>query len=411
MKHVSKAYKLITLFILIFFFTAVPFAAFSKDNILIGASRPLSGPLAFFEANAFGPIYKMWVDEVNAAGGIYVKEYGKKLPIKLIVYDNKSDMGTTTRLIEKLILEDKVDFILPPASTAFLFAAAGVAKKYDYILMGAEGGATTAEKELPNMPNVFMVLNYSNHYQMPVLAEIFKEAGVKSVAIMFIEDLHGIEYRDESSKEFKKAGIEIKLVRSTPPDIKDVSHILKEAKRLDVDAFCSFTYPDVTFLVTRQAMELGINFNAFLLGPGGCYEVYRKIFGDRVIEGVMGEGAWNAKSSKAAAQFVKKYLKKYPRETIDWWGHLPYYAGLEVLQQAIERAGTLDQKKIRKIIATQKFNTVLGPTWFKDQLLAKECYAGQIGQWQKGIFEVIDPGKKRTAKPIYPKPDWPKPNK
>ena len=42
----------------------------AKDKIIIGAARPLSGPLAFFEANAFGPIYKMWVDEVNAKGGI-----------------------------------------------------------------------------------------------------------------------------------------------------------------------------------------------------------------------------------------------------------------------------------------------------------------------------------------------------
>ena len=42
----------------------------TKDKIRIGAARPLSGPYAFFEANAFGPIYKMWVDEVNSKGGI-----------------------------------------------------------------------------------------------------------------------------------------------------------------------------------------------------------------------------------------------------------------------------------------------------------------------------------------------------
>jgi hypothetical protein len=40
-------------------------------------------------------------------------------------------------------------------------------------------------------------------------------------------------------------------------------------------------------------------------------------------------------------------------------------------------------------------------------LLPQECYAGQIGQWQKGTFEVVDEGAKRTAAPIYPKPPWP----
>jgi len=31
-----------------------------------------------------------------------------------------------------------------------------------------------------------------------------------------------------------------------------------------------------------------------------------------------------------------------------------------------------------------------------------------LGQWQNGVFEVIDPGAKRTAEPIFPKPEWPK---
>jgi branched-chain amino acid transport system substrate-binding protein len=243
---------------------------------------------------------------------------------------------------------------------------------------------------------------------MPVLADIFEELGVKSVAIMYIEDLHGIEYQGVASNEFLRSGIEIKMIKSTPPDIKDVSHILKEAKRLNVDAFCSFTYPDVSFLTTGQAMELGINFKAILFGPGGNYEIYRKSFGDKAIEGVMGEGAWNEKSSKAHEEFLKKYLARNPRESLDWWGHNIYWAGLEVLQQAIEKAGSLDQKKIRDIIATEKFDTVLGETWFENQLLARECYSGQIGQWQNGTFEVIDTGEKRTAKPIYPKPDWPR---
>jgi branched-chain amino acid transport system substrate-binding protein len=198
------------------------------------------------------------------------------------------------------------------------------------------------------------------------------------------------------------------MIKGIPMDAKDASHLLKEAKKLDVDALVCFTYPELDFLITGQLMELGINFKSILFGPGANFEVYRKIYGDKVIEGVMGEGAWNEKSSKAHKAFVKRYLKRYKRETLDWWGHNVYYAGLQVLQQAIERAGTLDQGKIRNIIARGKFKTILGKTYFKNQLLARECYAGQIGQWQNGIFEVIDPGKKRTAKPIYPKPDFPK---
>lgn len=397
-----KVWILLSILLLVF-----PLTAFSKDKIIIGASRSLSGPFAFFEANAFGPLYKMWVDEVNAQGGIYVKEFNKKLPVEMLVYDDKSDMGTMTRLLDKLILQDKVDFIFPPISTAFLFAAAAVANRHGYLLIGAEGGATSLVDLLPTMPYFFMVLPFADHFQMPVLADIFVEVGVKTVAINFINDLHGIEYSGVATKEFNKRNIEVKMIKSTPPDIKDISPILKEAKSLNVDAYCSFTYPPVTFPTVLTAQAIGYNPKAMLLGPGGNFEVIKKVCGEDVIEGIMGEGAWNVKSSPSHKSFVERYTKRNDPSTLDWWGHNVYWCALEVFQQAIEKAGTLNHKKVRDVIANEKFNTILGPTWFENQMLARECYAGQIGQWQKGIFEVIDPGPKRTAKPIYPKPPWP----
>ena len=158
--------------------TEAPAVIPSKEKIVIGAARPISGPLSVFEEASFGPIYKMWVEEVNAKGGIYVEEYGKQLPVEMLVYDDTSDMGTMTRLLEKLIVEDQVDFVFPPASTAFLFAAGAIANKHGYIMMGAEGGATTIEQTLPGMPYFFGVLNYSNRNQIPVLADLLGEWGV-----------------------------------------------------------------------------------------------------------------------------------------------------------------------------------------------------------------------------------------
>jgi branched-chain amino acid transport system substrate-binding protein len=409
MNSKAKYVKYVVFAMLFALLVAFPLAAHAKDKIVIGASRPLSGPLAFFEANAFGPLYKMWVDQVNAEGGIYVKEYGKKLPVEMLVYDDKSDMGTMTRLLDKLILEDKVDFIFPPTSTAFLFAAAAVANRHGYVLIGAEGGATTLIPMLPTVPNFFMVLQFSDHYQMPALADLLSEAGAKTAAMLWIQDLHGIEYSGVGTTEFDRVGIKTVMSKSAPPDIKDVSSILKEAQKLNADVFCSFTYPDTTFLVVGTAQAIGYNPNAMLLGPGGNFEVYRTIFGDEVIEGTLGEGAWNEKSSKRHKEFLEKYLARNDRSTLDWWGHDVYWCALEVFQQAIEQAGTLDQKVIRDVIANGTFKTILGKTWFENQMLAEDCYAGQIGQWQKGIFEVVAPKKKRTAKFIYPKPAFPAP--
>jgi branched-chain amino acid transport system substrate-binding protein len=349
----------------------------------------------------------MWVEEVNKNGGIYVKEYGKKLPVELKRYDDKSDIGTMTNLLEKLIVEDKVDFVFPPWGTAWLFAAAPIANKYGYILIGGPGGALKL-KEL-SLPYFFQVLNFSET-QAPALADIFKEVGVKSVAMIYRGDLHGVEYGNAMVPFFKKRGIEVKVNKSFPPEIKDLSPLLKEAKSLGVDAFCSACYPGGGMLLTGQSMELGINFNAFFLtvlpfSPS----LYRGTFGVEGVEGVMGGGAWNAKSSPGAKELVDKFVKRFKVEP-DYWGGLYYWSSLQHFQQAIEKAGTLNQKKIRDIMAKERFNTALGPFWYdKDRYFVN--HPGEIGQWQKGVFEVIDPGKKRTAPPLYPKPPWPQKKK
>ncbi|MGD8388179.1 MAG: amino acid ABC transporter substrate-binding protein [Desulfobacteraceae bacterium] len=375
----------------------------AKDKIVFGQAISLSGPLAGGVAISGGKVYELWIEEVNKAGGIYVEEYGKKLPVELKRYDDKSDIGTMRNLIEKLILEDKVDFLLPPWGTAWLFAAAPIANKYGYILIGGPGGALKL-KEL-SLPYFFQVLNFSDT-QAPALADIFKEIGVKSVAVIYRGDLHGIEYGNAMVPFFKERGIEVKLNKSYPDGIKDLSPLLKEAKALNVDAFVAACYPPGGMLLTGQAIELGIDFNAFFMtvlpfSP----PLFKGTFGE-AVEGVMGGGAWNAKTSAGAREYVEKFVKKFGVEP-DYWGGLFYWSSLQHFQQAIEKAGTLDQKKIRDIMASEKFDTALGPFWYdKDRYFVN--HPGEIGQWQKDVFEVIDPGEKRTAPPLYPKPPWPK---
>lgn len=375
-----------------------------KDKIVIGQVISLSGPLAGGVAISGGKIYELWVEDVNKNGGIYVAEYGKKLPLVLKRYDDKSDIGTMGNLLEKLIVEDKVDFILPPWGTAWLFAAAPIANKYGYILIGGPGGAMKLRQL--DLPYFFQVLNFSET-QAPVLAKIFKEAGVKSVAVIYRADLHGIEFGKSLIPFFKKLGIKVAINKSYPPGIKDVSPLLKQAKAENVDAFVAACYPPGGMLFTSQSMELGINFNAFFLtvlpfSP----PLFKGTFGEKGVQGVMGGGAWNAKTSPGAKELVDKFVAKFGVEP-DYWGGLYYWASLQHFQKAIEKAGTLDQKKIRDVMATEKFDTALGPYWYdKDRYLVN--HPGEIGQWQDGVFEVIDPGPKRTAAPLYPKPNWPK---
>ncbi|MFH0915937.1 MAG: ABC transporter substrate-binding protein [bacterium] len=380
------------------------------DKIVIGAARPISGVNAIFEEAHFGPAYKLWVQDVNAEGGITVA--GKPLPIEMKVYDDQSDLDQSMRLMAKLMEEDKVDFIFAPCSTAFLFAAAGVANAHEYILMSSEGGATTLETEMAKgaLPWYFQVLNYSNHYQMPVMAEIMGELGAKTCSIGYIDDLHGIEYQAQAQVFFSGAGIDILSNTPIPPGIKDVSSIVKKWQDENADLVCSFQYPPENILTISTMMQLNHNPKAFLGGPGCSTQAIFDIW-QGAADQIMFEGAWTYESSPE----VKAYYDKLAAfvggpANVDFWGSLIYKGQLDFFKMAIEEAATLEQAVVADVMRTARYKTLLSmpnDTFFTNQILDVSSYAGQIGQWQNSVPQVIDPGDKRTAAPIYPKQPWP----
>jgi branched-chain amino acid transport system substrate-binding protein len=89
----------------------------------------------------------------------------------------------------------------------------------------------------------------------------------------------------------------------------------------------------------------------------------------------------------------------------DWYGNPNSYSSMQVVEQALERVGSLDRVAIRNLIASETFDTVLGPCKYVNQFNIQS--PGEVGQWQKGEFEVVAGKEKRTAEPIYPKPPWP----
>jgi len=378
--------------------------AAARDKIVVGMSRPLTGPLAVIGDSAFKPIYETWVPEVNAAGGISVGEFGQ-LPIETIIYDDTSDVGTMTRLTEKLILEDKVDFLWPACGTSFIYAQAPIANKYNYLHVTAEGGASTIREMLPSLPYTFVTLSFSDWNQLPALAPMLAARGARTAYIMYIADLHGIEYSGSAGIEFPKVGIDIVGVQSVPPDITDVSPVIRAAQASEADVFCCFAYPGQIMPAMGTSIELGFNPKAWIGGPGVNFGFFHTAFGP-MVEGVMGFTSGSPKQSEALRVLFDKLYAGKPEDIQDPWGHPLYWAGLEVWKQAIEQAGTLDQTAIRDIIAAEHFDTVLGDTWFENGLLSKDCHMGEIGQWINGVYEVVAPEEHATAEMIYPKAAW-----
>lgn len=375
----------------------------TKDKIRIGNPIALSGIAASGAMMTQIRPYDMWVEDVNARGGIFVKEFGKRLPVEIIRYDDKSDIGTTVKLTEKLILEDKVDFIFPPWGTAWNFAIAPIINKHKYPVIAQTVTSEKLRELAPVTPYFFVQLNQAWE-QGGALVEICKELGVKTAAVIHHTSLHGIEFAGFTAPILVAAGVDIVLYKSFPPGVKDLSPVLKEIKGLNPDALIAFAMPGENNLMTEQMITIGLNPKLFFSTIGIAYPTYRDMFGVKTVEGIMGAGAWNPRVSPAAKEWFDRYTKRWGVEP-DRWGTAGGYSTGQILEKAIEKAGTLDRAKIRDIIATETFDTVLGPVKFVNQF--NTYYPGHIGQWQDGEFLIVDKVR-RQATPIYPKPAWPK---
>jgi branched-chain amino acid transport system substrate-binding protein len=401
----AKYLKLMVCMSLIVFFATFPFTAFpqTKDKIRIGNAIALSGPYAAGAAMTQIPNYDMWAEEVNAKGGIYVKSYGKRLPVEIIRYDDKSDIGTAIKLVEKLILDEKVDLLLPPWGTAMHFAVAPVANNYGYPLIGPTISSEKLRELAPTIPYFFGILNMPRE-QGPALVALLSELKVKKVALIYVGDAYGIEWTGVVAPALGMAGIDTVILKSYPLDVKDLSPLLKTIKAAKVDAMLAMSYPDDTFLITEQAKVLGLNPKVFYCGVGVAFPVYRDKFGVNTVEGIMGAGAWNPKLPyPGAKEYFARHVKRWKVEP-DRWGSAFAYASVQILEQAIEKVGSLDRAKIRDTIASETFPTVIGPVKFVGGFNIQS--PGEIGQWQKGEFEVVAAKEKRTASPEFPKPAW-----
>jgi branched-chain amino acid transport system substrate-binding protein len=113
-------------------------------------------------------------------------------------------------------------------------------------------------------------------------------------------------------------------------------------------------------------------------------------------------GSWNAKVTPAAKAYFDAHTAQMKKEP-DRWASGHAWAGLEILQQAVEKVG-LDRKALRAHIANSEFNTILGKIRFTRGENAS--IPGTVGQWQNGEFEVVWPPARATAKLVAAKPAW-----
>jgi branched-chain amino acid transport system substrate-binding protein len=382
-------------------------AAEAPKSIRIGYAISLSGVNAQGAATTTLPGYELWVKDVNDQGGIFVKEFGKKIPLEVVAkYDDTSSAETLLRLEEKLMSQDKVDFVLPPWSTGFNLAVAPIFAKYGYPHLAVTANANDEEQLVKQFPTLFFFLNQPIHFAVGLIEVMnkFKADGKinNKVAMLTVGDQFGAEMGAGYAAGLKQAGYEVVLQKSYPLGAADLTNEIKEAKASGADSFIAGSYPPDTFMLTGAAITQGYNPRIWYTAVGTAFAEYGGNFKDKA-EGVLGIGGWDP-NLPGAQDYYKRQLA-VTGHAPDGWASPVTYASLQILQQAIEKAGTLDRKAVTAMIAEGgPWNTVSGPIDLKTHIREHQWAAGQ---WQKGQFVGVAPTDMPGAQPVtFPKPAW-----
>ncbi len=384
-------------------FAAAGAQAEVRDEIRIGYAISKTGPYAGGAATTVLPNYQMWAAELEKAGGIEIN--GKRVPVKFIEYDDRSSSEEAVRAIERLINQDKVHFILPPWGTAMNLAVGPVLNRHNYPHMTT----TMISDRIPELrerwDNLFFFTLTSSDYAnglVNLLKRLREEGKIEGkVAMVNVADQFGLELAKAARERLKAENFEIVYDQSYPLGSQDLQAILNEVRRREPEAFLAFSYPPDTLAINDQAQAVGFNPKVFYTAIGTVFPVFKERFGENT-EGVLGLGGVSVELP-ATAEYRKRHREMFNREA-DYNGSAVTYATLQVLQQAIERAGTVDRKAVMNEIANGSFETVVGPIKLQNRMWMEEA---SVGQWQGEHLHPIEPSDLKGAKPIiFPKPEW-----
>ena len=371
--------------------------------VRIGYAISKTGPHAGGARITTIPTYAPRVREGHEAGGLRLGD--RRVRIEVVEYDDRSISEDAVRAVERLVNQDRVDFVLPPWGTALNLAVAPILNRAGYPQLAATAVTDRAPQLGQRWSNSFWLLGTGQDAGAG-LAEVLgpaKQAGLigDTVALVSVADGFGIELANGMRPALQRAGFRLTYDRSYPVGTQDMAPILAEAARGNPEVFVACSYPPDTLAITEQARVSGFNPKVFYTGVGTAFPLYKQRFGANA-EGVMGVGGVDAASPRFQ-DYKRRHLAASGREP-DRWASSIVFASLEMLQQAIERVGRIDRAAVIRELQTGSFDTVIGTVRLQNNLLTDTWV---VGQWQDGEFYGVVPTRKQGARqPIVPKPAW-----
>jgi branched-chain amino acid transport system substrate-binding protein len=360
-----------------------------KEEILIGAPLSLSGPGSLQGVEQKWAYDQIFAD-TNKAGGIYVKKYGKKLPVKLLAIDDESDPNKAVGIIEKLIKVDKVDLLLSTQNDGMTLPCAIAVEKFHVYHHAA---VCLKENWKPRKfrwsSDIFIDSAGLGETPFKILKSLPEAERPKRIGLYLMDNPAGEFFR----RGFKKAAPEFGYSSDFPVDepltlgSKDYSSIILKGKDKKIDAVFIGALPEDSVTFLRQMKELNFRVPYFHGWAGTWASQFYEALG-KDADYVLADGFWSPDFPyPGATELGERFQKEFKRNSVSVG---LFYAQAQILFRAIENAGTLESAKVRDAVFGHEFKgTVMGDVKYDKDGFALIASLGM--QWYQGQQKLVYP--------------------
>src|SRR5450631_1303233 len=248
--------------------TLAPNVAASQDVIRVGAPLPLTGPLSP-EGVKQKQGYDLWAETANAKGGIKVN--GKAYKIEIVYVDYASNTPRAVQTAERLISEDKVNFLFSPFGSGATKAASGVSEKYGVPTIAA----TASSEQVYDQGYKYLFGTFTpNDTLTTPLTEIIKTKApeVKTIAILARNDLFPLAIAQEMEKSAKANGLTVVYFEKYAINTLDHSATLSQIKSLVPQWIFVTGYTNDLLLIRKQMVDQQMKAPVVTMIAGPAYQ-------------------------------------------------------------------------------------------------------------------------------------------
>ncbi|MBS4021374.1 MAG: amino acid ABC transporter substrate-binding protein [Dethiobacter sp.] len=383
------------------------------EVIKVGATISTTGNFAFASQQGIKGL-ELWVDEVNAQGGLYVASQGKKVPVELVTYDDRSDTQQVTRLYERLITEDKVDLLFAPFGSTLTGVATTVTERYGKPLIIWSAAADTiyaqGHKYIISATQIAASLA-----QLPGVDHAYS-LGYRNIAVVYQDEPFPAAQALGTKEYAEKLGMNVVFYDHYSKDSLDYSSMIRRIANTNPDALFVNGYMEDQANFLRQMKENDLTFDYVymlysaqpewkdLTGKDGSY-IYGHVW---VHEDLI----YDVTDGMNTGQFYAAYDRLFPNAThpADFQTGLAYGAGV-LMQKFVEDAGSFEAGKIKQaaLALSGKVTVITG----EYNLMETGKQLGMRSVVTQAIIDdagyrlvIVHPADVKTHNAVDPFPAW-----